>query len=129
MLASVLDYLKADDELVTMLNHTRERPKITAYKPHDRNAYPYIVVTLTPFDLNILTGQYRCELEVVTDDDLLVDVLTRKVTDILHFGTKPAVKVNHETLFHSRFAGNGFLFDQETNVFEQTLFFSMTFKR
>lgn len=129
MLASVLDYLKRDDELVAMLDHRREYPKITPYTAHDKNAYPYITVKLTPFDLDILTGQYRCELKIVTNDDLMVEKLTRRVTDILHFGTRPGLKINNETLFHSSHAGSGFLFDEEKEVFEQTLFFSMIFKR
>lgn len=130
MIASVLDYLKSDDELVDMLNHTKPHPKITAYKAHDKNAYPYVVVeSITPLTLDILTGQYDCSLRVVTDDNLKVEKLTRKVTDLLQFGTQPPRKINNEMLFHSKLAGNGFLFDKETNVFEQVLNFSMQFKR
>lgn len=129
MLASVLDYLKADDELLTMLDHIKEHPKITAYTAIDKNAYPYITIKLAPFDLDILTGQYRCEIKIITNEEIVLEKLTRKVTDILHFGNRAGSQINNETLFHSSLAGNGFLFDEEKNVFEQTLFFSMTFKR
>jgi hypothetical protein len=129
MLLTVLDYLKSDDELTDILNHTLQHPKITAYKAVDKTAYPYIVVTLTPFDIGTVTGQYRAEVRIVTDNHLLVEPLTTKVIDLLHFGNKPAIQIHDKTLFHSTFAGNGFLFDEKENVFEQPLFFSMTFGR
>ncbi|WP_337019948.1 hypothetical protein [Oceanobacillus massiliensis] len=127
--ATVLDYLKMDSELVEMLKHKKEHPKITSYKAFNKDTYPYIIVTLNPFNLSILTGQYRCEVRIVTDDELLVEDLTSKVNSLLHFGNKPGFKLNNQTLLHSSFAGNGFLFDEEKHLFEQVLIYTMTFKQ
>lgn len=130
MITSVLDYLKSDDELVELLNHNKSHPKITAYNAHDKNAYPYVVIeSLTPFNMNILKGQYSCKLRIVTENELLVEKLSTKVTNLLHFGNKPGLQINNKTLFHSKHAGSGFLFDEEKNVFEQVLFFAMDFGR
>ncbi|WP_117161436.1 hypothetical protein [Paraliobacillus sp. X-1268] len=129
MIVTVLNYLKADEELVEMLNHNPEHHKITAYSSFDKNAYSYIVVKLVPVNLDTMIGQYECEVRIVTDDDLLVEPLTTKVNNLLHFGNKAGFQLKNETLFYSTFTGSSFLFDQEKHVFEQVLIFNMKFKR
>lgn len=129
MIATVLDYLKSDTELVTMLNHRQEHSKITAYEAFDKYTYPYAIVTLTPSKMGIMTEQSNCEIRIATDDKLLFEDLTRKVKSLLHFGNKPGFQLNNETILHSKHTGGGFLFDEEKHVFEQVLLFNMTFKR
>lgn len=129
ILPTVLQYLLSDDELKNMLGHSSQHAKITAYKPFDKNAYPYVVVNLTPFDMGKVTNQYRAEVRIVTNKDEEVEKLTTKIDQLLHFGNKLGFKKNNETLFHSTFGGSGFLFDEEKSVFEQVLFYNLTFKR
>ncbi|WP_407268966.1 hypothetical protein [Radiobacillus sp. PE A8.2] len=129
MITAVLNYLRSDNELVGMLGHTQGKPRITAYKPEvDLDDYPYIVVTLTPYQMGLATDQYRCEVRIVTDDALKVEKLTKYVTRLLHFRTNPVNNFNNETIYHSRHSGSGFLFDPEEEIFEQALFFIMKFK-
>lgn len=128
-MASVLDYLKDDNKLTTILNHKKQLPKITAYVPHDKNAYPYVVVKLEPFDTSVLIGQYRCEVRVVTDDVLQVGNLTEAVIDRLHFGNKPSVEQGNSFIYTSTHSGGTLVHDEEKDVFQQVLIFNIKFKR
>lgn len=128
-IASVLDYLKADTELLTMLGHTKQHPKVTAYKAHDKNAYPYIVVKLEPFSIDTLIGQYRCEVRVVTDDQLMIERLSDRVIDRLHFGNRPPVSQGNNLIYTSSHSGGSLLFDNDRGVFEQPMFFNIKFRR
>ena len=126
-MASVLDYLKDDAELTTLLNHTKPHPKITAYKAHDKNAYPYVTVKLTPFITGTVTGQYDCEVRVVTDDVLLIEKLTDLVINRLHFGNKPAVQQGNNLIYTSSHNGGTLNIDEEKGIYEQVLFFNIKF--
>lgn len=128
MIASILDYLKSDNELIGLLNHKKEHPKITAFEPHDKNSYPYLYIKLTPFNLGVVTDQYTLEVRIVTDDKLLIEYLTKKITDLLHFRNKAGIELNNQVIYHSSYSGSGFYFDEEKKVFEQVLFFATTFK-
>lgn len=128
-LASVLDYLKDDAELTTMLNHTKPLPKITAYKAHDKNAYPYVTVKLEPFLTGVAIGQFRCEIHVVTDDVLSVEKLTDTVINRLHFGNRPSVKQGNNLIYTSIHSGGTLLTDEEKGIYEQVLIFNIKFNR
>lgn len=128
-IASVLDYLKDDSELVTMLDHKRTHPKITAYKSHDKNAYPYVVVKMEPFTVDMVLGQHRCEVRLVTNDTLAVEGLTDQLINRLHFGNQPSVEAGNNLIYNSTHAGGSLVFDEDRNVFEQVLFFNIIFSR
>ncbi|UOQ47738.1 hypothetical protein MUN88_17040 [Gracilibacillus caseinilyticus] len=140
MISTILDYLRSDDELVSLLGHTKNKPKITAYEPHDKNDYPYIVVTMNPSNFGIVIDEYRCEIRIVTDDQLLVEPLERRVNQLMNFRNRNAIQLNNETLFHSSFTGSGYLFnfddegqvnvgdEKTTKVFEQVLNYTTKFK-
>lgn len=128
-LASVLDYLKADTELTSLLRHTKSHPKITAYRAHDKNAYPYVTVKLEPFLTDVVLGQYRCEVRAVTDDVLVVEKLTDLVINRLHFGNQPAVKQGNNLIYTSAHSGGTLVIDEDRGIYEQVLIFNIKFNR
>lgn len=127
-LTSVLDYLRADEELTTQLNHTRLKPKITPYKALDKNDYPYVVVTLEPFTTGVLIGQYRCEVRIVTDNDLQIEGLTDLIINRLHFGNRPSVQQGNNLIYTSIHSGGTLLIHDE-GILEQILIFNIKFNR
>lgn len=127
--ASVLDYLKDDIKLVAMLKHTKSKPKITAYKAHDKNDYSYLVVKLEPFLIDTVIGQHRCEVRIVTDDVLSVEKLTDAVINRLHFGNRPSVKQGNNLIYTSIHSGGSLLIDEGKGIYEQVLFFNIKFNR
>lgn len=128
-IASILNYLKSDNELTAMLNHKQTHPKITAYQAHDKNAYPYIIVKLEPFLTDTLIGQYRCEIRVVTDDKLMIEPITEKVINIMHFGNRPSVEQGDFLILTSEHNGGTLVYDENRGVFEQLIIFNIKFKR
>lgn len=128
-IASILDYLKADSELTTMINHKQTHPKITAYTAHDKNAYPFIVVKLEPFITDTLIGQYRCEIRVVTDDVLMIEPITEKVINRLHLLNRPSVKQGDNLILTSTQSGGTLVVDEEKGIYEQLIIFNLKFKR
>lgn len=126
-IASVLDYLKSDEKLTTLLNHKRTHPKITAYKAHDKNSYPYIIVKLEPFLTGVVTSQFNCEVRVVTDNELKVENLTQAVIDRLHFANRPTIRQGNNLIYDSSHAGGTLAFDEEKGIFEQVLIFNIKF--
>lgn len=128
-IASVLDYLKADNKLVSLLNHKQTHPKITAYTAHDKNFYPYVVVKLEPFTTNVVLGQFRCEVRIVTDDVLSIEKLTDTVINRLHFGNRPSVQQGNNLIYTSSHSGGTLHIDEEKGIYEQVLFFNIKFNR
>lgn len=128
-LASVLNYLKEDAKVTTLINHKRSYPKITAYKAHDKNAYPYVTVKLEPFLEGMVVSQYRCEVRVVIDDEIALEPITTAIIDRLHFGNKPAVEQDNNLIYDSIHSGGTLVHDEEKGVFEQLLIFNIKFDR
>lgn len=128
-IVSVLDYLKADDKLTTLLNHTQMKPKISPYTAFDKNDYPYIVVKLEPFDAGVLIGQHRCEIRLVTDDKYKVEELTDLIIKRLHFGNRPSVEQTNNLIYTSSHSGGTLLIHEDEGIFEQILIFNIKFNR
>lgn len=126
---SVLDYLKEDKELTTLLNHTELKPKISPYTAYNKNDYPYIIVTLEPFDTDVLIGKYRCEIRIVTNDDLQIEKLTDLIINRFHFANRPTVRQGNNLIYTSSHAGGSLLIHEKEEVYEQVLFFNIQFNR
>jgi hypothetical protein len=122
MIKAILDYLKSDVDLVSLLNHTDKFPKITPFEPKDKNNYPYVVVTISPLLMGDV-DQYKCEVRVVTNDQYAVESINKRILKLLHLKNTSGFKTNETIIYHSKHSGSGFLYDSESKVIEQILNF------
>lgn len=128
MIKTILDYLKSDTILTTLLLHDAKYPKITAYFPFNKENYPYIVVNNTPDQNELAVDRFRCEVRIVTDNELTLETIIERVMYLMHFRNRKSIQINNDTIYHSKHTGSGFLFDEENHVFEQVLFFTLKTK-
>jgi len=105
------------------------KPKITPYTAYDKNAYPYVVVKLEPFDTDTLIGQHRCEVRVVTNDDLQIEKLTDLIINRLHFGNRPTIRQGNNLIYTSIHSGGTLLIHEDEGIYEQILIFNIKFNR
>lgn len=125
MIQAIYKHLSSDSELISLLGMTD-----TVFKIHyissqfDKNDYPYIIYQVSPYLAGGLIDQYKLELRICVKDELLLESITKKVMDLLHF--RPYSKsfmVNNRIIYHSKHSGTGLIYDSELKVFEQVLNF------
>lgn len=125
MIKAIYQYLSSDSELKSLLGMTDNVFKIHYISSKfDKNDYPYIVYQISTYLAGDATDQYKLELRICTKDELLLESITKRVMDLLHF--RPNSKgfiANGKTIYHSKHSGTGTIYDSDLNVFEQVLNF------
>ncbi|MEC1725852.1 hypothetical protein P9E34_14130 [Schinkia azotoformans] len=125
MIQAIYKHLSSDTELKSLLGMTDNVFKIHYISSqYDKSNYPFIVYQVSPYLAGGLTDQYKLEIRICVKDELLLESITKKVMDLLHF--RPYSKsfiVGDKTIYHSKHSGTGLIYDSDLKVFEQVLNF------
>jgi hypothetical protein len=126
VIKAIFKYLTSDEQLKSLVTYTDENRRINEFIPFNKEDYPYIVYEISPFLAGNPTTQYRCEINILTRDVLLLESIANRLLDLLH-RKKTGFISNGKSFYTSKHAGGGgIIYDPEIEVFQQTLIFNIT---
>ncbi|MEH7416065.1 hypothetical protein V7266_12350 [Neobacillus drentensis] len=125
MIKAIFKYLVSDEQLKNLISYTDKNRRINEFVPFNKEDYPYIVFEISPFLAGNPTTQYRCEINVLTKDVLLLESISNRLIDLLH-KRKTGFISNEKSIYSSKHAGgSGIIYDPDIKVFQQTLIFNI----
>lgn len=124
MIKAIFDYLSSDSEIVSLIGYNHKNKRINPFIPHNREDYPYIIFEISPFLAGNIT-QYRCEINILTQDVLLCEKITNRLLKILHHKKTGFISNNKSIYIAKHSGGGGIIYDPDINVFQQTLIFNI----
>jgi hypothetical protein len=143
ILQNIDDYLSSDNELTSLLDqevsNKAVRIKIfraNTFKTKDNVQsdgisiqYPYIVIESTPYDMDVVTRQYRLRFTIVSDNFVEIENIANRLQELLHFRNRKALKLKDFTILNSQLlTGGSFIVHENSDLYEQTLYFMLTVK-
>lgn len=120
---AIIDYIKYDSKLISLLGITKDNPKIYPLEHSNNEDVPFLVYSISPIISEEVITQYRAEFRIISDDVNEIESITNAMMNLMHFRRKSGFISNDKTIYVSSFNGGGLLKNPETGNFEQYLVF------